>query len=64
MGRRATIPARDGAQVSAYAAGMGFSIEPLLQALNVAGLAVFAASGALAAARKRLDFVGDRKSVV
>jgi len=37
---------------------MGFSIEPLLQALNVAGLAVFAASGALAAARKRLDFVG------
>ena len=51
-------PTRDGAQVSAYAAGMGFSIEPLLQALNVAGLAVFAASGALAAARKRLDFVG------
>jgi len=37
---------------------MGFPIEPLLQALNVAGLAVFAASGALAAARKRLDFVG------
>jgi uncharacterized membrane protein YeiH len=31
---------------------------PLLGWLDIAGLAVFAASGALAAARKRLDFVG------
>jgi uncharacterized membrane protein YeiH len=33
-------------------------IEPLLPWLDIAGLSVFAASGALAAARKRLDFVG------
>ena len=31
--------------------------EALLPWLNIAGLAVFAASGALAAARKRLDFI-------
>ncbi|HEX7873141.1 MAG TPA: TRIC cation channel family protein [Sphingobium sp.] len=34
------------------------AMEPLLRALNVAGLAVFAASGALAAARRRLDLIG------
>lgn len=33
-------------------------IQPVLMWLNLAGLAVFAASGALAAARKRLDIVG------
>lgn len=33
-------------------------IQSLLPWLDVAGLSVFAASGALAAARKRLDFVG------
>lgn len=33
-------------------------IETLLSWLDIAGLSVFAASGALAAARKRLDFVG------
>ncbi|VWX54748.1 conserved membrane hypothetical protein [Novosphingobium sp. 9U] len=33
-------------------------IQVLLPWLNLAGLAVFAASGALAAVRKRLDFVG------
>ena len=33
-------------------------IEPLLTALNAAGICVFAASGALMAARKRLDFIG------
>lgn len=33
-------------------------IENLFTWLDIAGLAVFAASGALAAARKRLDFVG------
>lgn len=33
-------------------------IETLLPWLDLAGLTVFAASGALAAARKRLDFVG------
>jgi uncharacterized membrane protein YeiH len=33
-------------------------IEPLLWWLNIAGLAVFAVSGALVAARKRLDLVG------
>lgn len=33
-------------------------IEALLPWLNLAGLAVFAASGALAAARQRLDFIG------
>lgn len=33
-------------------------IETMLTWLNVAGLSVFAASGALMAARKRLDFVG------
>lgn len=37
---------------------MFFSIETLLAWLDIAGLSVFAASGALAAARKRLDFVG------
>jgi uncharacterized membrane protein YeiH len=35
-----------------------FPIEPFLRWLNIAGLSVFAASGALAAARKRLDLVG------
>lgn len=34
------------------------AIEPLLRWLNIAGLAVFAASGALTAARRRLDIVG------
>ena len=33
-------------------------LEPLLRWLDVAGLAVFAASGALAAVRNRLDIVG------
>jgi uncharacterized membrane protein YeiH len=33
-------------------------IEALLPWLDIAGLSVFAASGALAAARKRLDFIG------
>ena len=37
---------------------MMLSLEPLLPWLDIAGLSVFAASGALAAARKRLDFVG------
>lgn len=37
---------------------MAFPIEPILAWLDIAGLAVFAASGALAAARQRLDFVG------
>lgn len=37
---------------------MPAQIEILLPWLNIAGLAVFAASGALAAARKRLDFIG------
>jgi uncharacterized membrane protein YeiH len=37
---------------------MVLPLEPLLPWLNMAGLSVFAASGALAAARKRLDFVG------
>ena len=32
-------------------------IEPVLRALNIAGLSVFAVSGALAAARQRLDLV-------
>ena len=34
------------------------AVEPLLRWLNLAGIAVFAASGALAAARLRLDIVG------
>jgi uncharacterized membrane protein YeiH len=34
------------------------AIEPLLWWLNIAGLAVFAASGALVAARRRLDIIG------
>ncbi|MET0365473.1 MAG: trimeric intracellular cation channel family protein [Sphingobium sp.] len=34
------------------------AMEPLLRWLNVAGLAVFAASGALMAARRRLDLIG------
>lgn len=34
------------------------AVEPLLYWLNIAGLAVFAASGALAAARRRLDLIG------
>lgn len=34
------------------------AMEPLLRWLNVTGLAVFAVSGALAAARKRLDLIG------
>ncbi|QKS01324.1 trimeric intracellular cation channel family protein [Sphingomonas sp. CL5.1] len=37
---------------------MGLPIESFLPWLDIAGLSVFAASGALAAARKRLDFVG------
>lgn len=36
---------------------MSFSIENWVAWINVAGIAVFAASGALAAARARLDFV-------
>jgi uncharacterized membrane protein YeiH len=34
------------------------AIEPLLPWLDIAGLSVFAASGALAAVRKRLDIIG------
>jgi uncharacterized membrane protein YeiH len=37
---------------------MALPLTPLLPWLNIAGISVFAASGALAAARKRLDFVG------
>jgi uncharacterized membrane protein YeiH len=37
---------------------MAFPLHALLPWLDLAGIAVFAASGALAAARKRLDFVG------
>lgn len=37
---------------------MTYSFETLLPWLDIAGLSVFAASGALAAARKRLDIVG------
>ena len=37
---------------------MTLPIDLLLPWLDIAGLSVFAASGALAAARKRLDFVG------
>jgi uncharacterized membrane protein YeiH len=37
---------------------MPLHIDTLLPWLNLAGLAVFAASGALLAARKRLDFIG------
>ncbi|MBO9624460.1 MAG: TRIC cation channel family protein [Sphingomonas sp.] len=37
---------------------MALGFELLLPWLDLAGLSVFAASGALAAARKRLDFVG------
>ncbi|WP_116092138.1 trimeric intracellular cation channel family protein [Sphingomonas crusticola] len=37
---------------------MDWPLHSLLPWLDLAGLAVFAASGALAAARKRLDFVG------
>ena len=37
---------------------MTVSLESILSWLNLAGLGVFAASGALAAARKRLDFIG------
>lgn len=33
------------------------AIEPVLRALDIAGLSVFAASGALAAARQRLDLI-------
>jgi uncharacterized membrane protein YeiH len=33
------------------------TVEPVLRVLNVAGLAVFAVSGALVAARKRLDII-------
>jgi len=35
---------------------MALPLEPFLPWLDMAGMAVFAASGALAAARKRLDF--------
>ena len=41
-----------------YAAPVTPQFETLLPWLDLAGLTVFAASGALAAARKRLDFVG------
>jgi len=34
----------------------GFTFDSLLPWLDLAGLSVFAASGALAAGRKRLDF--------
>lgn len=34
-----------------------FTIEPVLRGLNIAGLSVFAVSGALTAARKRLDII-------
>lgn len=37
---------------------MALPLQPFLPWLDMAGLSVFAASGALAAARKRLDFVG------
>jgi uncharacterized membrane protein YeiH len=37
---------------------MMLPIEPLLPWLDIAGLSVFAASGALIAARNRLDFIG------
>ncbi len=37
---------------------MPVPIETVLPWLDIAGIAVFAASGALAAARKRLDFIG------
>jgi len=37
---------------------MALPFDPFLPWLDMAGLSVFAASGALAAARKRLDFVG------
>lgn len=37
---------------------MGPPIQTLFPLLDIAGLSVFAASGALVAARKRLDFVG------
>ena len=37
---------------------MGVPLQSLFPLLDVAGLSVFAASGALVAARKRLDFVG------
>lgn len=37
---------------------MGVPIQSLFPLLDIAGLSVFAASGALVAARKRLDFVG------
>jgi uncharacterized membrane protein YeiH len=41
-----------------YAPAMPTPIEVLLPWLDLAGLAVFAASGALMAVRRRLDFVG------
>lgn len=37
---------------------MAFPFDSLLPWLDLAGLSVFAASGALAAVRQRLDFVG------
>jgi len=37
---------------------MTFPVSSLLPWLNLAGISVFAASGALVAARKRLDFIG------
>ena len=42
----------------AYGGRMTLPWAPFLPWLDIAGLAVFAASGALAAARRRLDFVG------
>ena len=39
-------------------ADLPFVIEPLFRYLDIAALSVFAVSGALAAARKRLDIVG------
>jgi len=41
-----------------YSAPMDLALAPFLPWLDAAGLMVFAATGALAAARKQLDFVG------
>lgn len=57
-GRTSADCARDVGAASAYRAGMSLSFEAALPWLDIAGLTVFAASGALAAARKRLDIVG------
>jgi len=47
----ATNCARDAGAASAYRAVMPFAFEAALPWLDIAGLTVFAASGALAAAR-------------